>query len=160
MPFCIQFHKDVFPELKRQYIDTGKLRFAVFDFPLPSHVYAVPAALFARCAGLQGKYWQVHDAFLTEAQVATPDVIERMANENDLDQERLDTCLKQNETTDQISREANIARQLGVFGTPTFLLGRSPASGTAGEIIEGAPPLGVFETKIQELLEQQRLSTR
>jgi len=56
-PFCTEFQKDVLPELKRRYIDTGKLRLSVIDFPLPSHAYAETAAAFARCAGAQGKYW-------------------------------------------------------------------------------------------------------
>jgi protein-disulfide isomerase len=149
--FCIQFHNEILPELRRKYIDTGKLKFAVLNFPLPSHVYAAQAAAFARCAEPQGKYWQVQDAFLGAPQVATPDAIQKIANDNQLDPKRLDQCLKDPDTTAEVSREANVGHDLGVYGTPTFFLGRSSVTGVTGRIIERASSL---EAKIQELLKQ------
>jgi protein-disulfide isomerase len=152
--FCMQFHKDVLPQLQSKYIQTGKVRLAIVDFPLESHAYAIQAAKLARCAGEQGKYWQVHDVFLSAPQVATDEVIRKIAGENQLDQNQLEQCLTSPRTLDQIMREADAARELGVFGTPTFLLGRSRADGATGRIIQGAPSLDAFEARIDELLKQ------
>jgi predicted DsbA family dithiol-disulfide isomerase len=76
-------------------------------------------------------------------------VIQKIADENRLDPNGLDKCLKNPDTIDEVNREANVGRGLGVYGTPTFLLGRSSVGGVTGRIIEGATTL---EMKIQELL--------
>ena len=49
-------------KLKKEYIDTGKLRLIVRDFPLPFHKNARPAANAAHCAGEQNKFWPMQDA--------------------------------------------------------------------------------------------------
>lgn len=157
-PFCIQFHNDVFPEVRRKYLETGNLRFVVFNFPLPSHPYADPAAKMAICAGQQGKYWEIFNTFLSSPHVATPEVMLRMANDNRLDQKELDRCLNNDATEAELRYEENAAREFGVYGTPSFLLGRSRGDGVAGQIIEGAPSLASFEKRIDELLTQSSSS--
>lgn len=159
-PFCIQFHNDVFPELRRKYIETGKLRFVVFNFPLPSHPYADPAAKLAVCAGLQGKYWEVFDTFLSSPHVATPDVILKVANDTQLDQKELDQCFNNDATEKALRHDEDAARGFGVYGTPTFLLGRSQGDGVAGRIIEGSPTLAALEEMIQELLMHHPVSVQ
>jgi len=150
--FCIQFHEEVLPQLQQKYIQTGKVRLAIVDFPLESHGYAIQAAKLATCAGQQGKYWQVHDLFLSAPQVATDEAIRKIAGETQLDQKQLEQCLTNPRTVDQIMREANAARELGVFGTPTFLLGKSRTDGAIGRMIQGAASLHEFETRIDQLL--------
>ena len=58
-PYCRQFHKQVTPSLKREYIDTGLVRFIHKDLPLPFHSQAKHAAAAARCAGEQNRYWDL-----------------------------------------------------------------------------------------------------
>ena len=60
-PFCQHFHVTTFGELKKNYIDTGKVRFYSRDLPLDFHPNAMRAAQAARCAIDQGKYWQIRD---------------------------------------------------------------------------------------------------
>ena len=48
-PYCRLFHEEVLPSLKREYIDTGLVRFIHKDLPLPFHDQARPAAAAARC---------------------------------------------------------------------------------------------------------------
>jgi len=55
-PYGARFTSATFPELRRRYVDTGKLRFESLDLPLPFHPYAVPAAIAARHAGEQGRF--------------------------------------------------------------------------------------------------------
>ena len=61
-PYCKQFHDQSFAALRQQYVTTGKVRMAYINYPLPSHANAWPAAETAMCAGLQGKFWSMHDA--------------------------------------------------------------------------------------------------
>ena len=58
-PFCRSFHVGAFEKVKQTYIDSGKVRFVSFDFPLDIHPNARPAALAVRCAGEQGKFWEM-----------------------------------------------------------------------------------------------------
>src|SRR6202008_5013870 len=58
-PFCRSFHVGTFDKIKQTYIDTGKVRFVTFDFPLDIHANARPAAVAVRCAGEQGKFWEM-----------------------------------------------------------------------------------------------------
>ena len=60
-PFCQRFHVNTFAELKRDYIDTGKLRFVSRDLPLDFHPNAMQAAEAGRCAGEQGQFWAMRD---------------------------------------------------------------------------------------------------
>lgn len=64
--FCQSAFTSVFPQLKKDYIETGKVKYVVRDFPLPFHANAQKAAEAANCAGDQGKYWQMHDKLFEE----------------------------------------------------------------------------------------------
>jgi len=60
--FCARFHSQTLPQIKSQYIDTGKVKLIYRDFPLHSiHPDAQKAAEAAECAGDQGKYYEYHD---------------------------------------------------------------------------------------------------
>ncbi len=67
-PFCQKFHSETFPQIKKTYIDTGKVRFVYRDFPLSFHPGAQPAAEAAECAHAQGKFWEMHEALFSEQQ--------------------------------------------------------------------------------------------
>src|SRR5437763_9129515 len=60
-PFCQRFHVTAFTELKKNYIDTGKVRFYSRDLPLDFHPNAMRAAMAGRCAADQGQFWKLRD---------------------------------------------------------------------------------------------------
>jgi protein-disulfide isomerase len=60
-PFCNQFYSTTFAELKKNYIDTGKMRFYSRDLPLDFHPDAMRAAEAGRCAAEQGQFWKMRD---------------------------------------------------------------------------------------------------
>ncbi len=60
-PFCGRHYQQTYPQIKKNYIDTGKVKMSFKDFPLSFHQSAQKAAEAARCAGDQGKYWEMHD---------------------------------------------------------------------------------------------------
>ena len=65
-PYCARFARDTWPQLRERYIDTGKVRFATRDLPLPFHEFALPAAVASRCAGRQGKFWEYREALFRD----------------------------------------------------------------------------------------------
>src|SRR6266699_53853 len=60
-PFCQRFHVTTFSDLKKNYIDTGKVRFYSRDLPLDFHANAMRAAQAGRCAAEQNKFWELRD---------------------------------------------------------------------------------------------------
>lgn len=61
-PFCSRFYNDAEAQIKKEYIDSGKVKLYYRDFPLKQiHLGAQKAAEAARCAGDQGKYWEYHN---------------------------------------------------------------------------------------------------
>ncbi|HEV2416919.1 MAG TPA: thioredoxin domain-containing protein, partial [Terriglobia bacterium] len=77
--FCRSFEISTFAELKKNYIDTGKVRFFARDLPLSIHPYALRAAEAGRCAGDQEKFWQFRDAVLRDQVPPATDVLLRHA---------------------------------------------------------------------------------
>ena len=72
-PFCGRFFATTLPALKKDYIDTGKLRYVFRDFPLDQlHPNARKAAEAAHCAGEQGKYWEMHDVLFQNQRALAP----------------------------------------------------------------------------------------
>ena len=66
-PACRAFWRDTEPQIKKAYIDTGKVRLVYRDFPLEQvHPEAVLGAMAAQCANDQGKYWEMHDRIFRE----------------------------------------------------------------------------------------------
>ena len=62
--FSKKFYRQVYPIIEKEYISTGKVKFAYRDYPLQSHNLAKQAAIVIRCAGKQGKFWQMYDKIL------------------------------------------------------------------------------------------------
>jgi len=60
-PFCSRFYSQTLPQLKENYIDTGKVKLIYRDFPLSFHPEAQGAAEAGECASDQGKFWEFHD---------------------------------------------------------------------------------------------------
>jgi len=149
--FCARFHMDTFKQLKKEYIDTGRLRFVYRDFPLPFHQNAMKASLAAGCAGEQGKYWEMHEALFVNQQ--TIGDVDGLVKKTGLNATSFNKCMDGKKYEDAVTKDINDGRELGVNGTPTFILGKLDASGkVSGEVIQGAVPYSVFKGKIDALL--------
>jgi protein-disulfide isomerase len=152
-PFCRAFHVGAFERLKREYIDTGKVRFITRDFPLDFHPNARPAALAVRCAGEQGKFWEMRHVVTLNATTLGPPTYDRLAGELGLDGGRFAACIAADRYRAEIDRDIAEAMQAGVTGTPSFVLGATmPGSAVEGLRIVGAQPFPVFEARIKALL--------
>ena len=151
-PFCSRFHRLTFPDLKKTYIDTGKIRFISRDLPLEFHNNALLAARAARCAGEQDKYWELRDVLSSNPNNLSQQAILTYARDLSLDTKRLQTCLNSEQYRGDIQKDVTEAHAIGITGTPGFVLGRTSNHTLEGIKIVGAQPFALFDAKIKELL--------
>ena len=64
--YCLKFFQETLPRLQAAYLDTGKVKFVYRDYPRSDRGVGVEAAVAARCAGAQGRYWAMHDRLFGE----------------------------------------------------------------------------------------------
>jgi protein-disulfide isomerase len=155
-PYCNRWTTQVFAQLKATYIDTGKVRFVTRDFPLDFHASALPAARAARCAGEQGKFWEMREALVRDFKQLGAPFIASVAERLKLDTAAFKACAASTKFDAAIMQDMNDGRSVNVEGTPTFVLGRTVPQGLDGVLIVGAQPFGAFDAKIKELLAQPR----
>jgi protein-disulfide isomerase len=151
-PFCRDFHLTTFEQIKEKYIDTGKVRFISRDLPLDIHPHAMQAAQTARCAGEQGRYWEVRHTLIVNASTLSPDLFVRFAKDLNLDTAKFQTCLQSDMQQKAVEEDMAAARAVAITGTPTFVLGPTTNGTVDGLMIIGAQPFEVFDSKIKELL--------
>ncbi len=150
--FCRKFHEETFPTLAEKYIDDGKLLWKAVPFVIGNWANSVPATLAAECALGQGKvqYNQMADALFARQlewkQVSEPEpVLEGIAADAGLDMEAFRACMATDEFLWRVQAHSSLARQMGVRGTPTFIvIGYAPFA--------GAIPLELFEQIIDTVL--------
>jgi len=151
-PFCRQYVSTTFDEIRKNWIDTGKLRYISRDFPLDFHPQAMPAARAARCAGEQGKFWELRYTLMRNANLLSPDYINRTAADLKLDTKAFASCLASAKFDAEIQAELQEGTRLGVTGTPTFVIGKTTAAAVEGPMIVGALPYVTFDAKLKDVL--------
>jgi protein-disulfide isomerase len=140
-PFCKQAEATI-TLLRHEYM--GKLRLVHFDYPLSIHANATGAAAAARCAAVQGKYWQYHnDLFEDQSRIAALDLKTR-ALRLGLNWPAFTDCFDRNLSLPLVDHDLIEGRKLGVRSTPTFFVN--------GRLIAGAQPIAEFETIIDDEL--------
>jgi len=139
---CATFHNKIFPKIKEKYIDTGKVRFILREFPLDN--LAAAASMLARCAG-DGKTYPLVSALFAKqddwAFVRTNPVPElfKFARQAGFTQESFDKCLTDQKLLDEITASSKRAAEtFGVTSTPTFFINGKKLSGGAFEDFEKA----------------------
>lgn len=153
-PFCRRYHTSAFEEIKKAYVDTGKVRYLSRDLPLPMHDHAPQAANAVRCAAEQGEYWTYrHVLFVNQQKLADEDML-RYATDLHLDGDKFAECLKSDRHRAAVERDASDAAAIGITGTPTFVIGKvRPDGRLTGVKVIGAQAYPVFEARIKEQLE-------
>ncbi|MGH9404620.1 MAG: DsbA family protein, partial [Terriglobia bacterium] len=151
-PVCRRFQTTTFAEIKKDFIDTGKINFITRDLPLPMHAYALAAAEATRCAGDQGKFWQFRGAVLGDAAPPAPDVLSAHAKALGLNVEQFQTCLTGAKYNAAIQADRADAAALGIRGTPGFVIGRADGRWIDGLSMIGARPFPFFEQQIDDML--------
>jgi protein-disulfide isomerase len=150
-PFCRQYVSTTFEQIKKNWIDTGKLRYISRDFPLEFHPQALPAARAARCAGEQGKFWEMRTTLMRNANLLSPDYITRTAADLKLDTKAFAACTASNKFDAEIQAETLEGVKIGVGGTPSFVIGRTAPNSLDGPLIVGAQSYASFDARLKAL---------
>jgi protein-disulfide isomerase len=143
-PFCRRV-QPVIQQLRQRYAKQVNWRFK--DLPLISiHPGAQSAAEAARCAGEQGKFWEYRDALFQASQISR-DMHQGVAESLGLDSKPFLTCLQSEKYRDAVQADSKEAQQLGIGGTPTFVIN--------GIVLAGAQPLEEFTRVIDSELRKK-----
>ena len=122
---CAAFHEETWPNLKAKYIDTGKVRFVLREFPLDP--LATAGFMLARCAGPDKRYPIVDLLFTQQKNWAFVDkpveALENTVKQAGISHDAFETCLKDQKLYDQVNQERDkAAQQFKVDATPTFFI--------------------------------------
>ncbi len=145
-PHCAHFTDEVLPEIKKKWIDTGKVKLVLRDFPLDDE--AVHASMIARCAPHDRFYAFIDTFFADQANwAAAPDyqaALSRLAELGGMSKDQIDACLKDETLRNQVLASRLVAaNQLGVNATPTFFVN--------GTKFTGAPTVEEFDKLLSGL---------
>ena len=151
-PYCAEWQRNTHEALRAEYVRTGKVKLAFVNFPLEQHKHAMPAARAAMCAGVQGRFWPVHDAiFETQERWAdAPDaapLFESIARTAGVRIEEWRSCISSGAMDPLIVADRERALVAGVNSTPTFIVAR--------QVIRGAAPIEEFRRVIDAALGTQ-----
>jgi protein-disulfide isomerase len=157
-PFCGRFEATTFPEIKKNYIDTGKMRLIVRDLPLEGlHPFAMKAAQAAHCASDQGKFWEMKDLLFKNQNKLDADSLTGYATKDlALNADTFKKCMADGKHLKEIGAEARYAQSLGITGTPTFIVGKTAGDSVEGRVIVGALPIENFAAVIDEELKKKQ----
>ena len=143
---CAAFHAGAFKELKEKYIETGKVRFVLREFPLNNVDKA--AYMLARCSGDDKRYpvvdllFSQQKAWMNDKPLAS---LNTLMKQTGMSQTAFETCLKDKDLYDKLDKQSeNASQKFGVNSTPTFFVN--------GQRLVGAQPLAEFEKIMQPFL--------
>lgn len=159
-PFCARHFRETLPQIEKDYVKTGKLRYVFRDFPIESiHREAFKAHEAANCAAEQGKYWEMHDRFFQNQNQLGAAELPKHAQAIGLDLSAFQQCLNSGKQAGEIRKELEEGQKAGVNGTPTFFLGLQEADGKTIKVLRtilGAQPYPQFKEAIEGALNQIR----
>lgn len=130
-PGCNWYSTFVEPDVRTQYINTGKIRFRFIDYPLSMHKNTINASVAAACADEQGKFWEMHDQIFaiqdqwnTQATTDPDKVLKELGRKiPGMDGSKLDECIKSRRTLPRVQAHLKLALDRQANGTPTFVIG-------------------------------------
>jgi protein-disulfide isomerase len=146
---CANFNETIFPKIKSEYIDSGKIRWVFREFPLD--IKAAAGSMLARCIAKEdaGKYFAVIDMLFKQqtdwVTKNTTETLTRIGKQAGLSQQAVEACLKDQALLDKIAADQKFASEiLKVNSTPTFFIN--------GELVNGATSFEEFDKRIKALL--------
>lgn len=161
-PFCKKSFDELLPELKKNYISTGKLRLIYKNLPLPFHPNAAKEAEASLCARDQGgdtAFYKYHDQIFTKTTSGGTgialDQLPVLAKGVGLNVAQFQKCLDSAKFKALVDKDTAEAQKVGASGTPTWFLGKTTSNDSVeGTIMVGAQPFSAFKTAIDQQLSQ------
>ena len=148
-PHCAEFHVDVLPEIKKKYVDTGKVKLIFREFPLDDRAMAV--FMLARCLP-EDEYFQTVDSLFRQQKEWTGSnpkaPLLKIMQDAGMTEAEFDACLKRRDLAQAIfDTRKTASEQFGVKGTPTFFI--------SGTLIDGHKDASAVTTAIEAALKEQ-----
>jgi protein-disulfide isomerase len=155
-PFCKQWHEQTYQKLRDEFVRTGKVRLAYVNFPLGQHAHAQPAAEAAMCAGVQGKFWEMHDALFNtqekwQALPTSAAFFDSLAGTTGIDLMSWRQCVQSGKMKPWIQADRERAQAAGASSTPTFIVGN--------RMLIGATPIETLRSAIDSALAKSKKLT-
>jgi protein-disulfide isomerase len=159
-PFCARHLTQTAPQIDKDYIQSGRVKYVLKDFPIQSiHPQAFKGHEAAHCAGEQGKYWEMHGRLFANQKAMSPKDLSDHAQGLGLEMPKFQQCVESGKYAAKIRKSLEEGSKAGVQGTPTFFLGLAEANDgqiKAVRIIRGAQPFASFKAAIDSLLAEQK----
>lgn len=126
-PYCAMVARLTIPDVIERYVETGKVRYVLFDFPVHPGEKSYLAAEAARCAGDQGGFWRMHDMLFARmsqwsAERNPVDEFVDYAEALGLDAASFERCMDERKYRDLILANRRRAEQMGLNSTPSFVV--------------------------------------
>ena len=156
-PFSRRFWSNYFSQLRKDYIDTGKLQVVYRDFPLGIHPAAEKSAEAVECASEQNKEWEMHDKIFEEQMSIGSTMqygsseLKAWAAQIGLNNSAFDTCLDSGRYEQEVQKDYDDGITVGVEATPSFIIGKRNGNNIVP--LSGALPYGTFKATIDQLLQ-------
>jgi protein-disulfide isomerase len=152
-PYCKRFYRQSFGSIKNRFIDSGKIMYVFRDLPAPNRPQALPAAIAARCAGEQGKYYEMQSLLFSHGKSLQKNSYVKFGNKLGLDSSKFLACLINNNQAERVKQDVNEAQSLGIRGTPTFYIGTVEGNKIVDpRQIVGALPYSYFKQALEKAL--------
>ncbi|MBI3618656.1 thioredoxin domain-containing protein [Candidatus Peregrinibacteria bacterium] len=154
-PYCGKNYQQTFPDIKKNYVDAGKVKYELRMFPLTSiHPNAMAAAEAAMCANAQGKFWEMHEKLFStqgtwSGESDATGTFKTYASALGLNATTFASCLTNHETQAQIQKDMADGSAAGITGTPGFWI-EGPNGKT--QLVSGAYPYATFQTAFDSML--------
>lgn len=150
-PFCKRFHEETINNLRKDYVETGKIALYFRHYPLPFHHNAVKAAEAAECANEQNKFKDYQDTLFTKqteweekSEDEAFNLFISFAKDLSLNTDKFSTCLSEDKYKTAVEEDIKSAQEYGVSGTPTSFIN--------GSKVVGAQPYPSFKSIIDQEL--------
>jgi protein-disulfide isomerase len=158
-PFCGRHVRDTYPQLDKEYIQTGKVKYVFRDLPLESiHKNAFKAAEASHCAGEQNKYWEMHDRLFANQNSLEPAMLSSHAQAVGVEPKKFQACLDSGKFAAAIRKDIAEANKYGITGTPTTVIGLTqPGSNSIKvlKVIRGAQNIAAFKEALDSLANEK-----
>lgn len=154
-PFCERFFTQAWANIKKDYVDTGKVRFVFKHYAFLGQ-QSIWAAEASECASEQGKFWEYHD-WLYQNQASESDLayyskanlIKYSGKIDGINKAQFASCLNTDKYKQRVSDDLALGNSSGVTGTPTSFVN--------GQIFVGAQPYASFQAAIDAALKKSKL---
>jgi len=157
-PFCKRHAQQTFPQIVKEFVNTGKARYIFVDFPIAQlHPQAARSHEAAACAQEQGKFWEMHTSIFASAPAKEDAALVAQAKSIGLDAAKFSACLSSGRNAAGVQASVTRIEGLGIAGTPMTVIGLTPAPGQPMKVLKyvyGARPYADFKTAIEALLKQ------